>query len=294
MDTHCPPLCSTVLTTHHPHWDIQEDASHQAMHSTQPFRPREYPRLSSNLTELSLQFYEVPNHLVSQSQQQLPENYTPPEFFKPKPSFPGTNQQEVLNSSSGFQAQHVQSYLSFKPNNYKSIAASFTGSNSSSANATELKTTPFYEDLQAYSERPQVLNARNRQIESLLPPILPASSTPEYQLSAPRLASDCEHHGNAQPLLSYHTESLEACEFTPIESTDQVHEHFPGHGRAPDKENEENPYPVGQSHVNVDTAFPIMDTNPSHLGPRADLEGLPFYLEWQQFNFADGTWKYVI
>ncbi|KAI3097974.1 hypothetical protein CBS147333_9212 [Penicillium roqueforti] len=147
MDTHCPPLYSTVLTTHHPHWDTQEDASHQAMHSTQPFRPQEYPRLSSNLTELSLQVYEVPDHLASQSQQQ---NYTPPEFFEPKPSFPETNQQGVLNSSSDFQAQHVQSYLSFKPNNYKSIAASFTGSNSSSANATEFNMTPFYEDLQAY------------------------------------------------------------------------------------------------------------------------------------------------
>lgn len=95
-----------------------------------------------------------------------------------------------------------------------------------------------------------------------------------------------------QPLLSYHTESPEACEFTPIEATDQVQEHFSG--CAPDKENDEKPYPVGQSHVHVDTAFPIIVTNPTHLGPRADLKGLPFYLEWQEFNFANGTWKYVI
>lgn len=111
-------------------------------------------------------------------------------------------------------------------------------------------------------------------------------------MSAPPLASGCGHRRSVQPLLSYHTESPEACEFTPIEATDQVQEHFSG--CAPDKENDEKPYPVGQSHVHVDTAFPIIVTNPTHLGPRADLKGLPFYLEWQEFNFANGTWKYVI
>ncbi|CAG8171495.1 unnamed protein product [Penicillium olsonii] len=166
MDIHCPPLYSTILTTRHPHWDTQEDASHQAMHSTQPFRPQKYPRLSSNLTELSLQVYEVPNHLASQSQQQFLENYTPPEFVEPISSFAETNQQGVPNSSSCLQAQHVQSYPSFKPKNYKSIAASFTGSNSSSPNATELNMTPSHGDLQAYSELPQVLDASNRQVRT--------------------------------------------------------------------------------------------------------------------------------
>ncbi|CAG7932872.1 unnamed protein product [Penicillium olsonii] len=166
MDTHCPPLYSTFLTTRHPHWDTQEDASHQAMHSTQPFRPQKYPRLSSKLAELSLQVYEVPNHLASQSQQQFLENYTPPEFVEPISSFPETNQQGVPNSSSYLQAQHVQPYLSFKPNNYQTIAASFTGSNSSSTNTTELNMTPSHRDLQAYSERSQVLNARSRQVRT--------------------------------------------------------------------------------------------------------------------------------
>ncbi|KAG0157860.1 hypothetical protein PDIDSM_5371 [Penicillium digitatum] len=127
------------------------------MHSTQPFRPQKYPRLSSNLSELSLQVSEAPNHLAGQRQQQ---NYPPPEIVEPKPSIPETNQQEGLNSSIDFQAQHVQSYTSFKPNNYSSIVASSIGSNPSSANATEFNMTPSHEDFQAYSERPQVLNAR--------------------------------------------------------------------------------------------------------------------------------------
>ncbi|CAG7933089.1 unnamed protein product [Penicillium olsonii] len=149
MDTHCPPLCYTALTTHHPPWDTQEDPSHQTVHSTQSLRPHKNPRLSSNLTELSLQISEAPNHLAGQRQQR-----------------------GGLNSSSDFQAQHVQSYTSFKPNNYSSIAASSIGPNPSSANATEFNMTPSHEDFQEYSERPQVLNARNRQVRTPEPLIV--------------------------------------------------------------------------------------------------------------------------
>lgn len=57
---------------------------------------------------------------------------------------------------------------------------------------------------------------------------------------------------------------------------------------------DDTPHLVDQSFVNDAGPFPIIDLNPAHPGPKANLKRIQFYIEWQVFDSTDGAWQYVI
>ena len=123
-----------------------------------------------------------------------------------------------------------------------------------------------------------------------MPQTVPITSASEYQPQSSPLISDREQYRNVKPLLPYYTGPPGPQTSTNLEGTTHPHEKpF----SAPNETNEGNPCSVDQSRISDDTPYPIIDTNPTHFGPRAFLNGFPFYIVWQQFSFVDGIWRYV-
>lgn len=122
-----------------------------------------------------------------------------------------------------------------------------------------------------------------------MPQTIPIASASESQPQSPPLVSNQEQHSNLKPL-PYQTRPSGLQTPTNIEWTTHPHEQLLS---APNTTNEGNSCSVDQSRISDHTPCPIIDVNMTHFGPRADLDGFPFYIEWQRFSFVDGIWKYV-
>lgn len=141
----------------------------------------------------------------------------------------------------------------------------------------------------SYIARLHILSCRS-QNECYMPQGVPVTSAPEYQPQSSPSVSDREQHRNAKSLLPYHTRPPGPQTPTDIEGTTHPHEQPLN---ALNTTNEESPCSVDQYRISDDTRCPIIDINPTHFGQRAVLNGFAFYIEWQQFSFVDGIWKYV-